>query len=85
MTHTTLFKNEIYLIVTSIISIGVLSGYEYLSIVLAALLIIPVIKLPDRRTFNKEKLHSNCLDKCAPCTLKGSKPNAAYLTANELI
>ena len=52
MTHTTLFKNEIYLIVTSIISIGVLSGYEYLSIVLAALLIIPVIKLPDRRTFN---------------------------------
>ena len=48
MTHTTLFKNEIYLIVTSIISIGVLSGYEYLSIVLAALLIIPVIKLPDQ-------------------------------------
>ena len=67
MTHTTLFKNEIYLIVTSIISIGVLSGYEYLSIVLAALLIIPVIKLPDRRIFNKEKLHSNYLDKCAPC------------------
>ena len=67
MTHTTLFKNEIYLIVTSIISIGVLSGYEYLSIVLAAFLIIPVIKLPDRNIFNKEKLHSNCLDKCAPC------------------
>ena len=67
MTHTTLFKNEIYLIVTSIISIGVLSGYEYLSIVLAALLIIPVIKLPDRNIFNKEQLHSTNLDKCAPC------------------
>lgn len=67
MTHTTLFKNEIYLIVTSIISIGVLSGYEYLSIVLAVLLIIPVIKLPDRNIFNKEQLHSTNLDKCAPC------------------
>ena len=67
MTHTTLFKNEIYLIVTSIISIGVLSGYKYLSIVLAVLLIIPVIKLPDRNIFNKEKLHSTNLDKCATC------------------
>ena len=67
MTHTTLFKNEIYLIVTSIISIGVLSGYEYFNIVLAALLIIPVIKLPDRNIFNNEKLHVTNLDKCAPC------------------
>jgi len=67
MTHTALYKNEIYLIVTSIISIGVLIGYEYLNIVLAALLIIPVIKLPDRNIFNKEKLHSTNLDKCAHC------------------
>ncbi len=67
MTHTALYKNEIYIIVTSIISIGVLNGYEYFSIVLAALLIIPVIKLPDRRIFNKEKLHATYSDKCAPC------------------
>ncbi len=67
MTHSALYKNDIYLIVTSIISIGVLSGYEYLNIALAALLIIPVINLPGKNTFSKEQLHTGNLDKCAPC------------------
>ena len=49
MTHTNLFKNEGYLIVTSIISIGVLGGYDYFNLTLAALLILPVINLPNKK------------------------------------
>jgi len=52
MTHTTLFKNERYLIVTSLISIGVLSGYEYANFILAALLILPLVNLPGRNIFS---------------------------------
>jgi len=67
MTHTTLFKNEIYLIVTSLVSLGVLSGYTYFDLALAILLITPVINLPAVNIFSKEQLHSNNLDKCATC------------------
>lgn len=67
MIHTTLFKNEVYLIITSIISIGVLTGYEYFDLVLAALLIMPVVNLPAISIFSKDKSHSGNLDKCATC------------------
>lgn len=67
MTHTHLFKNEIYLIVTSLISIGVLSGYDYFNLALAALLILPVINLPDKKVFSRERLHSNNLNNCTSC------------------
>lgn len=67
MTHTTLFKNEIYLTVTSIISIGVLSGNEYFELALAVLLIAPVVNFPVVNIFSKEKTHPSNLDKCATC------------------
>ena len=43
MTRTTLFKNESYLALTTIVSIGVLGGYEYCSPVLAVLLVAPFV------------------------------------------
>ncbi len=58
MTHTTLFKNEGYLIVTSIISIGVLGGYDYFSLALGALLILPVINLPNKKIFSNDRFYS---------------------------
>jgi len=67
MTNVNLFKNEIYLIVTSIISIGVLGGYDYLNLVLAALLILPVINLPYKKIFSRERLDQDNLNKCASC------------------
>ena len=67
MTHTNLFKNEIYLIVTSIISIGVLGSYDYFNLTLAALIILPVINLPDKKIFRNKRLHSDNLNKCASC------------------
>jgi len=67
MTHTNLYKNEIYLIVTSIISIGVLSGYDYFGLTLAALLILPVINLPDKKILSNELFHSDRLNKCTSC------------------
>ena len=71
MAHTTLFKNETYLIVTSIISIGVLSGYQYFDLALAALLIMPFAKLPARNMarniLDKEQSHYTNIDKCTSC------------------
>jgi len=67
MKQTTLFKNESYLIVTSIISIGVLSGYEYFSLILSALLIIPVVRLSVKNVLNKKQLRITKLYKCASC------------------
>jgi len=67
MTHTHLFKNEIYLTVTSVISIGVLGGYDYFNLALAALLILPVINLPDKKSFSSERFNSDNLNKCASC------------------
>ena len=67
MTHTNLFKNEIYLIVTSIISIGVLGGYDYFNLALVIFLILPVVNLPDIKTFRKQRLHSDNLNNCASC------------------
>ncbi len=45
MTDTVLLNTKGYLTVISIISVGVLSGSEYLSPVLAVLLIAPVARL----------------------------------------
>jgi hypothetical protein len=67
MTHTKSFKSEIYLIVTSSISIGVLIGYEYFNFILAALLIIPFINFWVKKIFNKDKQNSTNLIKCAHC------------------
>ena len=67
MTHTNLVKNELYLIVTSIISMGVLSGYDYFNLVLAALLMLPIINLPYKKIFSRERLDQDSLNKCASC------------------
>ena len=67
MTHTTLFKNEVYLVVMSVISIGVLGGYAYFDLALAALITLPVINLPDRTAFSKENFNSNILCKFTSC------------------
>ena len=67
MTHTSLFKNEVYLIITSIISIGVLGGYEYLGIALVAILIFPVINMPNVNIFRREQSHTRRLDKRVDC------------------
>ena len=67
MTHTELFKNEAYLIITSLVSIAVLGGYEYFELALATLLILPVINFPTRNTLNKPKRHSTKANKCTSC------------------
>jgi hypothetical protein len=55
MIHTTLLKNESYLAFTTIISVGVLSGCEYCSPVLAILLVTPVIKLLIKKIFSNHR------------------------------
>ncbi|MDX2505097.1 MAG: hypothetical protein QNL62_11580 [Gammaproteobacteria bacterium] len=67
MKHTNLFKNEIYLIITSVISIGVLSGFEYFNLALAALLIGPVVNLPTIDIISKQKSPTSNLDECVSC------------------
>lgn len=67
MTHTALFKNEIYLVTTSIVSIGVLTGQTYFDLALAALLIFPVINLPTVNVLRNERQQPNTVDKCASC------------------
>jgi hypothetical protein len=67
MTHTNLYTNEAYLIVTSLISIGVLSGYEYFELVLAFLIIMPVVKLPTIRVLDDPNFNLNNTDKCKHC------------------
>lgn len=67
MTHTNLYKNEIYLIVASITSVGVLSGYDYFSLAMVALLILPVIDLPNKRVFSRDRLHPDHPNKCTSC------------------
>jgi len=49
MTHTILYKNELYLILLSVISLGVLSGSEYFNFALAVLLIIPILNIPSKK------------------------------------
>lgn len=67
MVHTNLFKNEIYLIVTSVISIGVLDGADYFELALAAILILPLINLPDTKRLGIEFMHTEKPDKCSSC------------------
>jgi len=67
MKHTNLYKNEVYLIVVSIISIGVLSGYDYFNLALAALLILPVIDLPDKKVLSRERARPDNINKCPSC------------------
>jgi ABC-type uncharacterized transport system permease subunit len=67
MTHTNLYKNEIYLVVTSLISIGVLGGYAYFDLALAALIILPAINTLDKKVFSRKRSHSDNLNKCASC------------------
>ena len=55
MTRTISLKNESYLAITTTISVGVLSGCEYCSPVLAVLLIIPVIKLLTKKVIGKKQ------------------------------
>lgn len=67
MIHTALLKKESYLFVTSIVSIGVLTGQEYFDLALAALLIIPVIGLPSAKIHGRKLPYSGVTDKCATC------------------
>ena len=69
MIHTTLFKNEYYLVITTIVSIGVLSGCMYCSLLLATLLIAPVIKsltikLNNKRQHRETTVYFNRCDTC---------------------
>jgi len=48
MMHTRLYKNEAYLILLSVISIGVLSGHKYFDLALIILLFISTISLSDK-------------------------------------
>jgi hypothetical protein len=57
MTPTTLYKNESYLGITTAVSVGVLSGYEYTSIVLAVLLIAPFVIVFINNIICKQQLH----------------------------
>ena len=43
MTPATFYKNESYLALTTIVSVSILSGYEYTSPLLAVLLVAPFI------------------------------------------
>ena len=45
MSHTTSFKNKSYLAITATISAGILSGCDYCTPVLMALLTIPAVNL----------------------------------------
>jgi len=67
MTHTTLFKKESYLVITSIVSIGVLTGQAYFDLALAALLIFPVINLATGNVFRNEQPRPDNIDDCASC------------------
>ena len=67
MTHTALFKKESYLVITSIVSIGVLAGQAYFDLALAALLITPVINILTGNVFNNERQQPNKIDKYASC------------------
>jgi len=69
MTYTTTFKNESYLAITSIVSIGVLSGYQYFSPLLAVLLIVPFVRVWFNKIFCKKQIHfsSSALNKYIAC------------------
>ena len=67
MTHTSLYKNEAYLIITSFVSIGVLSGYQSFAIALAALLIFPVVNVPKLKISRREASLTKTIDKCVNC------------------
>lgn len=67
MTHEILKKSESYLLITSIVSIGVLSGNDFLSLVLAVLLIVPVIRFIAQKIFYRGQKFPTSLDKCISC------------------
>ena len=60
MTPTISLKNESYLAIMTIISVGVLSGCEYCSPVLAVLLIIPFFNLLIKKIINKKPRCKAC-------------------------
>lgn len=64
MTHKNLYKNEVYLIVASLISIGVLSGYEYFDLALALLITVPAVHFLTKKVLNSSKVHLSNTDKC---------------------
>ena len=57
MTSTTLYKNESYLGLTTVVSVGVLSGYEYTSTLLAVLLVAPFVIGFINNLICKQQLH----------------------------
>ena len=69
MKYTQLLNNKSYLATTTIISIGVLSGYDYCSPLLVALLLFPVVKYLYIKTLSKPRVQIPKLDlnKKVPC------------------
>jgi hypothetical protein len=69
MTYATTFKNESYLAITSIISIGVLSGLQYCSPLLGILLIAPLLRVWLNKIMCKQQIHfsNSALNKYIAC------------------
>lgn len=59
MSSKTSQSNNHYLAITTVISAGVLSGCEYCIPVLAALLVLPLIKLATATLINKTKVNTS--------------------------
>ena len=69
MKYTQLLNNKSYLATTTIISIGVLSGHDYCSPLLAVLLLVPVVKFLYIKILSKPQAQTSKLDfnKKVPC------------------
>lgn len=62
MKYTQLLNNKSYLATTTIISIGVLSGHDYCSPLLAVLLLLPVVKYLYIKIIRRQKSQTPELD-----------------------
>ena len=76
MTYTTILKNEIYLVITTLISVGILSGCQYCSPLLAILLIAPLVRVWLNKLVCMQHIHfsNTVLNKyiaCKPSAIDG--------------
>ncbi len=76
MKQSVSLKNRNYLALTSIISVGVLSGNEYCSPLLAVLLIAPVVKLLIKNVMSEHTPNLNTRAMRMNCETKSPAKNS---------